>query len=189
MRPLLRVLLLAAGCSVLVATTLAHSGRPFSTHPVQLPAGGAETLALTVMGSGGPPFASTTYVRTPSRAGRLVGILSPTPPPPEALTTLAPSASYVVGEQLEGLGTVAFVLFAPKEEFFDKDKGQPPLLPEPGTAYLTLYAPDGPVDAELSFALGTMQFRCNCRVEVRADSVNRWPARAAREGTNDGSGH
>lgn len=187
MRPLVRVLLLAAGCAVMLATTYVPRDA-FTYQPIQLPAGGAETLELSMTGSEGRAFASTSYVRTYSRSGRLVGIMSPTPPPPEALTTLAPSASYVVDEQLEGLGTVAFVVFSPKEELFDKDKGHPSLLSEPGTAYLTLYAPDGPLDAQLVFDIRAMQFRCDCRVEVKANSVNRWPPRAEQEGTDGGVG-
>lgn len=188
MRPLVRVLLLAAGSAVMLATTYVPPGA-FIYQPIQLPAGGSETLELSMRGSGGRPFASTSYLRTWSRAGRLVGILSPTAPPAEALTTLAPSASYVVGEHLEGLGTVAFVLYSPQEELFDKDKGQPSLLPEPGTAFLTLYAPDGPMEAQLAFDVRAMQFRCDCRVEVTANSVHRGPERAQQEGTNGGGGN
>jgi hypothetical protein len=188
MRPFVRVLLLAAGCAVMLATSYRPPGA-FTYQPIQLPAGGSETVELSMMGSEGRPFASTTYIRTWSRSGRLVGILSPTAPPAEALTTLAPSASYVVGEQLEGLGTVAFVLYSPQEELFDKDRGQPPLLPAPGTAFLTLYAPDGPMDAQLAFDMRAMQFQCDCRVEVKTNSVHRWPPRAQQEGTDGGSGN
>ncbi|AKI99423.1 hypothetical protein ATI61_109374 [Archangium gephyra] len=174
----------------MLATTLARPYPPtYVTHPVQLPGGGAELLEFFIRGDSGKHFASHTYVRTWSRSGRVVGILSPTAPPPEALTTLSPSASYVVGEQLEALGTVAFVLFAPQEQLFDdKERAQPSLMPAPGTGFLTLYAPDGPVDVELGFGVGAMQFRCDCRVEAEVRSLHRWPERPPG-GTDGGNGH
>jgi hypothetical protein len=191
MRPLARFLLLAVGCTVMLATTLARPYAPsFTTHPLQLPGGGAELLELFVRGDSGTRFASNTYVRTWSPSGRLVGILSPAAPPAEALSTLSPSASYVVGEQLGALGTVAFVLYAPQEELFDdKERAQPSFLAEPGTAFLTLYAPDGPVEVELGFGVGAMQFRCNCRVEAGARGLYRWPDSAPRGGPQDDGGH
>lgn len=188
MRPLARVLLLAVGCSVMLATTIARPPS-FITHPVQLPGGGAELLEFFVRGDPEKRFASNTYVRSWSRSGRVVGILSPTPPPAEALTTLSPSASYVVGEQLGALGTVAFVLYAPQEQLFDdRERAQPSLLPEPGTGFLTLYAPDGPVDVELGFDVGTMQYRCGCRVMADVRSLHHWPERPPG-GTDGGGGH
>ncbi|HEX5753080.1 MAG TPA: hypothetical protein VFZ09_43165 [Archangium sp.] len=190
MRLLVRVLLLAVGCSVMVATSLARPYPPsYITHPVQLSGGGGELLELFIRSDSGKRFASHTYVRTWSRSGRVVGILSPTAPPPEALATLSPSASYGVGEQLEGLGTVLFVLYAPQELLFDdKERAQPSWMPEPGTGFLTLYAPDGPVDVELGFGLGTMQYRCDCHVEADVRSLHRWPDRPP-EGMDGGNGH
>ncbi|HYO67486.1 MAG TPA: hypothetical protein VEU33_15530 [Archangium sp.] len=190
MRLLARVLVLAVGCSVMLATTIARPHPPTSvTHPVQLPAGGAELLEFFIRSDSGKRFASNTYVRSWSRSGRVVGILSPTAPSPEALTTLAPSASYVVGEQLEGLGTVAFVLYAQQELLFDdRERAQPSLLPEPGTGFLTLYAPDGPVDVELGFGVGVMQYRCDCRVEADVRSLHHWPERPPG-GTDGGNGN
>ncbi|WNG53879.1 hypothetical protein F0U59_03055 [Archangium gephyra] len=190
MRPLVRVLLLAVGCSVMLATSMAQPYSPaYFTYPVQLPGGGAELLEFFIRSDSGKRFATHTYARSWSRSGRVVGILSPTEPPPEALTRLSPSASYVVGEQLEGLGTVAFVLFAPQELLFDdKERAQPSLLPEPGTGFLTLYAPDGPVDVELGFGVGAMQYRCDCRVEADMRSLYRWPERPPR-GTDGDGGH
>lgn len=191
MRPLARVLLLAVGCSVMLATSMARPYAPsYVTYPVQLPGGGAEILEFFVRGDSGTRFASNSYVRTWSRSGRLVGILSSTPPPAEEFSRLSPSASYVVGEQLGALGTVAFVLFAPQDELFDdKERGQPSFLPEPGAAFLTLYAPDGPVEAELGFGIGAMQFRCNCRVEADTRSVYRWPESPPQGATQDGGGN
>ncbi len=164
----------------MMATTLARPYAPsYITHPLQLPGGGAEFLEFYVGSDSGARFVSSSYVRTWSRSGRLVGILSPTPPPTEAFSALSPSASYVVGEQLGALGTVAFVLYAPQEALFDdKERAQPSFLEEPGTAFLTLYAPDGPVEAELGFNLGAMQFRCNCRVQADVRAVHRWPESA-----------
>ncbi|WP_375769847.1 hypothetical protein NR798_02880 [Archangium gephyra] len=190
MRPLARLLLLAMGCAVMLATSIARPyPSTFITHPVQLPGGGAELLEIFVQGAPGKRFASNTYVRTWSRAGRLVGILSPTAPPAEALSTLAPSASYVVGEQVGALGTVAFVLYAPQEQLFDdRERAQPSLLPEPGTAFLTLYAPDGPVDVELGFGVGVMQYRCDCHVEAGARSVYPSPESPPQGGPPDGGG-
>jgi hypothetical protein len=198
MRLAFRALLIATGLAVMVATSPAPTPFTFSTF---VPAGGAQTVAFSVKSKDGkkqvrPLLHVRPWKSDAAATGvRLVGIVSLTQPPPEAYPRLDPKDSFMVGQQLEGLGTVAFVqqLPSPSEP---GNLGTDPLpLPEYEDLYLTVFSPDQALEVTLDLAVQQMEEQCQCKVaETYPDISYRYdPAppdagTGGRDGGTDG-GH
>ena len=194
MRLALRALLIATGLAVMVATSPVRG--PF-TLDLFLPTGGAQTVEFFVRSNDGKqPVKPLLHVLAPARHGatagaRIVGIVSPTrPPSDEAYHQLDPKASFTVGQQLEGLGTIAFVQQLPSpSDPGNMEKGPLP-LPEHENIFLTVYSPDTELEVSLNLAVAQMQEECHCTVAETYPSIvhyYHWPERPP--GGTDGGGH
>ncbi len=80
---------------------------------------------------------------------RLVGFVSPTPPPAEALALLKPGMKFTRGEQLGELGTVAFSTLGEYTITLGKESSHPQVS-GPGPFFLTVFAPDAALEPEFA---------------------------------------
>lgn len=187
MRLAVRALLLILGCAVMVAT----SQRSRESLSFRLGAGGAETVSLSVVSK--KTVSPQLYVQPwKSEAGpksvRLVGLVSATPPQPEAYARLDPKDTFTVGQEVEGVGRVAFV----HEGTFDTDapgETTPVRLPEDANDFLTVFSPDSSLEVMVGFAVSEMETQCRCTVEeVNIDFAGGYvpPTPDAGTGGSDG---
>ncbi|HYO67485.1 MAG TPA: hypothetical protein VEU33_15525 [Archangium sp.] len=174
MRLALRALLIATGFAVMVATSPAPT--PFMIS-LFVHAGGAQTVDFVVRSDNAKQpvkpllhVSSWTSAAAPT-GGRLVGIVSPTRPPAEAYPQLDPKAVFTVGQQLEGLGTVAFVQQLPSPSEPGNPGTEPLPLPEHENLFLTVFSPDANLEVSLTLAVARMEEQCQCKVAETYPSV------------------
>ncbi|AKI99424.1 hypothetical protein ATI61_109373 [Archangium gephyra] len=174
MRLALRALLLATGFAVMVATSPAPI--PF-TISLFVHARGAQTVDFQVKSTDGKRQVKP-LLHVDSSAGdgvapgaRLVGILSPEKPPAEAYPQLDPKASFTVGQQLEGLGTVVFVQQLPSSSNPSILEPDPLPLPEHENLFLTVFSPDLNVGVSMNLAVPQMEEQCQCKVAETYPSI------------------
>lgn len=167
MRLVLRALLIAMGFAVMVATSPAIE--PF-TLSLFIPPGAAQTVEVSVRSEDGQQRVKPLLHIRPWKSDeaatgvRLVGIVSPMRPPSEAYSQLDPKASFTVGQQLEGLGTVAFVQQLPSPSEPGNLGADPQPLPEHDDVFLTLFSPDSALEVTLDLAIPQMEEQCQCKL-------------------------
>lgn len=172
MRRLLRLVLLAVGCVVMVATSSVDPytfGDPFLR--VSLLPGTAQTYSLgaarrTDKDEPGPLLVPRIKVdvgpaSTPTASGvRVIGILSERGLGPEEYGRVDPRGTFTAGQELEGVGTVAFV--------YEPSPSPRPtwVLPEARQYFLTLLVQGEPLDVVLSMDLEALSDACACVVDA-----------------------
>jgi hypothetical protein len=173
MRPariVFRAVLLAAGCAVMLATPPPRPSLTART-TTWLPAGAAQTLQF---GAPCPEWEQAMLYVNPkaSHEGpRLVVIVSPTPPPAEALALLKPGMDFNRGEPLGALGKVAFTTFSEHWLGLGKETSFPDVR-GPGPFYVTVFAPDAALSPEFAF-LPTRG--CDSEDKTDARVLQHWP--------------
>ncbi|WP_225409938.1 hypothetical protein [Stigmatella hybrida] len=160
MRKALRILLLVAGCTVMMATSqIDDMGRRSAF--VTLGAGEAQTFAVQAHPTKAVELQHRLHVRFSSewKGGEgawVVGLVSKWGAGPLQVT---PQDTFTVGQELSGGWRVAFVAQVP----FETRSGDGWELPE-GDALLTLYAPEQALLGELEVDLKAMEAQCKCDV-------------------------
>jgi hypothetical protein len=201
MRFAVRALLLATGCAVMLATA-PEPPPPENGLDMFLPKGSSQVVALSVKRTDkkqediqpevllrANPYAEQ---REPiPSAPRLVGLVSTSGPSYENLPRLKPEATFTPGQQVEGIGTVAFVLVAPGEKTFGGEGSEPPLpyFQGAGKVFLTLFSPDTFLEAHVRLALDSMEKRCGCELEIETYPSSNYhppPVDAGLDGGTDG---
>jgi hypothetical protein len=177
MRKALRILLLVAGCAVMMATSdIEDMGRRSAF--VTLGAGEAQTFVLEMHPTKSGPVRFRLHVRFSEEwkggeGARVVGILSPDG---AGALRLNPQDTFTVGQDLGGGARVAFVNQVPFETLSGKDSDEGWTLPDKGSHfYLTLYSPDHALLGELEVDLQRMEDQCGCDVYAGVRAVEWFP--------------
>lgn len=164
-----------------VAAIVATSSYDPSEHGVDLLPGTSRVLKITVQSEDKPEevelhFDLVFYALPDAPGGQLVGFISDTEPPPEALASLK-EGSFGAGQDAGALGRVAFVLPVPPqrnpERFDGKAGGFEVLRKGSGTSYLTLFANATQLGVALQPDLPSMRQACGCKPAVSIEQVTR----------------
>lgn len=172
LRVLARALLLVAGSAVLLATPPKRTVFTARVH-TSLPTGAAQILRLHAPCEKWTHLGLWVIPQPQAEGARLVGIISPTRPPAEALSSLEPGATFVAGQPAGALGTVAFVLDKQDTILLGQDGAFPELV---GTSpfFVTVFAPDAPMNPELGI-LQRSGPGCDEGDRSEADALDLWP--------------
>jgi hypothetical protein len=191
MHRLLRFVLLAMGCVVMVATSPIEPPFGPQSLSIQLRPGTAVTVHFAAgrMEKDEPVerLVPRVYLRGSSlgngAGARLVGILSTAMPRPEAYARVDPRGTFTVGQEVEGLGTVAFVREVP----FDTHAEGPWVLPGAEDYQLTVFAQNAELSLELSMDDEAMRSQCGCEVGYGFDEFwQQFPLFDPDGGVSDG---
>ncbi|SEU13709.1 hypothetical protein [Stigmatella erecta] len=176
MRKALRILLLVAGCAVMMATSdIEDMGRRSAF--VTLGAGEAQTFMLEMHPTKSGPLRYRLHVRFPEEwkggeGARVVGILSSRE---TGSLRLNPQDTFTVGQDLGDGARVAFVNQVPFETLSGDGSDEGWALPEGTFFYFTLYSPDRALLGELEVDLKSMEAKCKCDVYAGVKPVERSP--------------
>jgi hypothetical protein len=167
MLKVLRFVLLAMGCVVMVATSPVDQpyGWPTLTQPLR-PGTAATFFFSAAQSENSKPVVPRVHLRGISlgegAGARVVGIVSTAYPTEEGYRRLDPRGTFTVGQEVEGLGTVAFVREVP----FDTRSAEGPwVLPGAEGYYLTVFAQRAGLELELTMPSEELQSECNCKVD------------------------
>ncbi len=176
MRRTLRFLLLAMGCVVMVATSPMDSPHGLQLLTQRLQPGSAVTVFFSAAQvENSKPVVPRVHLRGVSleegAGARVVGIVSKTYPMEEGYRRLDPRGTFTVGQEVEGLGTVAFVREVP----FDTRSAEGPwVLPGAEGYHLTVFAQRAGLELELTMPSEELRSECDCEVNFGFDPIREY---------------
>lgn len=110
------------------------------------------------------------------QGGELVGFVQKAAPSQEALDALDRTRTFEVGQVIDGLGAVAFVMTNPSVASFGTPGGAPALLTSSGDTFLTLLPRGQGADVQLRIEESAMRDRCDCDVSAYLSQYDGRPA-------------